>query len=153
MGTIEYINGQESHTSNWSKFYVKGLAEFAVKEDFRENKHDRHHDYQGYVAVDVPDGTVFTIFDQHGNKYGPAKWGYSVAVVDIGHEERAEHGIDKGKISGRFRIIVHAEGMTKAPRLMDWWKMRPCDADPVAYAAHCAAHIEKRGLKDLPAMS
>jgi hypothetical protein len=153
MAATEWINGQESHASNWGKFYVKGLEAYGAKEDFPENRHDRHCSYQGYVALDIPDGTVFTIFDQHDNKHGTAGWGFSVAVIESHHNERTEQGIDGGKITGRFRVVAHGEGKIKAPRLMDWWTTRPADVDPLAYAEHCAAHIEKRGLKMLPPLA
>lgn len=49
-------------------------------------------------------------------------------------------------------MIVSAHTKLKSLRLMDWWIARPADADPLAYAQHCAAFIEKRGVKELPPM-
>lgn len=46
MSYISYVSGQESHTSNWGKFYVKGLETHVVKEDHPANRRDNHHNYQ-----------------------------------------------------------------------------------------------------------
>jgi hypothetical protein len=80
-GNIEYVNGQEQHSSNWGKFYVKGLEKWEVKEDFDENRKDGHHTYQGYVCLDVPEGTVFTVFEQNGNKRGTDDYIFRICQV------------------------------------------------------------------------
>lgn len=152
MATIEYINGQESHTSNWGKFYVRRLERLVVREDHDRNRHDNHHQYQCYVGNDVPSGTVFTIFYQDGNKRGTDTWHYMLCVVDDAADEQTiEYDYTSTYITGRFRVICKAVGKVKAPRLMGWWDARGT-ADPLAYAEHCAAWIDKRGVAVLPAM-
>ena len=155
MATIEYVQGQESHTSNWGKFYIKGLEAWAVKEEFKENRHDRHYSYQGYVCLDVPDGSVFTLFAQCGTKRGTDGWEFVLLQVDenLKNDTREEGPYPCTWLKGPFRVVVEAKGKVKAPRLMDWWTHRPADVDLLAYAQYCAAHIDKRGVKELPAMA
>lgn len=149
---VEYISGQESHTSNWGKFYVKGLEKVVVKEDHSRNQHDKHHSYQCYVGMAVPDGCVFTIFYQDGDKRGTESWYYMICVTDSGAAEQTiEYGYTGTFIRGCFRVVAQAKTLTKAPRLMDWWDKRGA-ADPLAYAQHCAAYIDKRGVAVLPPM-
>lgn len=151
MAAIEYVQGQESHASNWGKFYIKGLEPYAVKEDFKENTHTRHETYQGYVCLDVPAGQLFTIFDQSGNKHGTDKWYFYLCVAGEG-QKKLGGSYTKMWCEGDYQILVCAEGKIKAPRLMDWWTKRPAGVDDLAYAKHCVAHIDKRGLKELPPM-
>lgn len=150
MATIEYVSGNEQHSSSWGKFYVKGLEKLVVKEDFKENQHDNHHSYQGYVGNNVPAGTVFTVFAQSGSKRGTDDWKYWICVVDDAAESIRLAGY--GWIEGCFRIVAQSEGKVKAPRLMGWWDKRPANINPLAYAEHCAAYIDKRGVAELPAM-
>jgi hypothetical protein len=153
MASIEYVSGKEWHTSNWGKMYVKGLEKVVVREDHEKNVHNQHHSYQCYVGIAVPTGTVFTIFYQDGNKRGTDTWDYMICVAD---DSVAEHEISYGYtgtfVKGNFRVIIKATGKTKAPRLMGWWDARSANTDPIAYAEHCAAWIDKRGVAELPAM-
>lgn len=152
-GNIEFVTGQESHSSNWGKYYVKGLESWQVKEDFSENSRDNHSSYQGYVANNIPDGTVFTIFEQSGNKRGTETFIFSICVVTQDEINKDSSAYGSGFVNGNYKVICTSDNSkTKAPRLMDWWTSKPADADALSYAKHCAEHINKRGLKELPAM-
>jgi hypothetical protein len=152
MATIEYVSGQESHTSNWGKMYVKGLEKLVVREEHEKNVRDRHHQYQCYMG-EAPTGTVFTIFYQDGNKRGTETWDYQICVADDdATEQEIKYGYTGTFVAGRFRVIAKASGKVKAPRLMGWWDARPQGIEPVAFAEHCAAHIDRRGVAVLPAM-
>lgn len=153
MATIEYVSGNEQHSSSWGKMYVKGLEKLVVREEHERNQRDHHHSYQCYVGNEVPSGTVFTIFYQDGSKRGTDSWDYLICVVDDAAEEQEiAYSYTGTFVRGRFRTIVKASGKVKAPRLMGWWDKRPVTVDPLAYAEHCAAWIDKRGVAELPAM-
>lgn len=149
-GNIEFVNGQESHTSYWGKFYVKGLETWEVKEDFAENCHDKHHSYQGYVCLDVPEGTMFSIFEQNGNKRGTDD--YIFRICQVTEDVTTIDSIyGSGKITGNFKVVATSgNSKTKAPRLFAWWK----DSADHSYefACACAAHIDKRGQKNPPVL-
>jgi len=144
---IEYVIGQESHSSNWGKFYVKGLEAYQVKEDFEENTSTNHEQYQGYVCLDVPKGTVFTIFEQSGDKRGTSTFWFTICATDeVVSSDDSQYG--SGKCSGNYRIIARGSTITKAPRLMKWWIDSANKS--IKFAEHCAAFIDKRGIKDIP---
>lgn len=150
---IEYISGSESHTSNWGKFYVKGLEKFVVKEDHDRNERNKHASYQCY-AGEIPTGTIFTIFEQSGNKRGTDTYIYRICQADDNAPEvKIESEYGAGMISGSFVILAQADSKIKAPRLMAWWDARPANIDPATWAQHCAAHIDKRGLVEIPALA
>lgn len=150
---IEYVQGQEQHTSNWGKFYIKGLETQVVREDHSRNIRDRRAQYQCYVGAEVADGTVFTIFYQDGNKRGTETWNYLICVVDGSADEQTiDYAYTETFVTGHFRVVAEGRTKTLAPRLMDWWTSRPKDVDPLAYAEHCAAHIGRRGVATLPPM-
>ena len=136
--------------SNWEKYYVKGLEKWEVKEDFSENRRDKHHSYQGYVCLDVPEGTVFTIFEQNGDKQGTGTFIFSIcrATDEKVNSDDSEYG--SGFCKGNYEVLVSANTKTLAPRLMGWWT--DSNDKSLAFAEHCKAHIGKRGLKTLPAM-
>jgi hypothetical protein len=146
MSNIEFIQGQESHSSNWGKYYVKGLEAWQVKEDGQYTKHETYTEYQ---CNDVPEGTVFTIFEQSGNKRGTDTFIFSICVTTDETVNTDDSAYGDGKIAGNFKILLQATGKVKAPRLMNWWEARG-KKDPVKYAEHCAAYIDKRGIKELP---
>lgn len=148
---IEFVQGNESHTSNWGKFYVRGLEAVAVKEDHESNIRDGHHSYQCHVANEVPAGTVFTIFEQDGNKRGTDTFIFKICVAG-GETQKHKSVYGSGFVEGQFTVIAQATGKTKSPRLMRWWDERPAGGDLLAYARHCAAHIDKRGVDVLPSM-
>ena len=123
-----------------------------TKEDHGRNQRDKHHGYQCFVGVAVPDNAVFTIFYQDGDKRGTGSWHYMIAVTDSSQEEQTiKYGYTGTFVRGRFRIVAEGKTLTKAPRLMGWWDKRGT-ADPLAYAEHCAKWIDKRGVAVLPAM-
>lgn len=152
MSAIEYVTGNESHTSNWGKFYVKGLEKLAAKEDDPRNEHDRHASYQCYVALAVPPRAIFTIFEQSGDKRGTDVFEFLICQSGGGSTQQIKSAYGSGCIEGEFEIIAQASGKVKAPRLMDWWQARPTGTDPLEWARHCATHINTRGLKDIPAI-
>lgn len=150
-GNIEFVQGYETHSSNWGKYYVKGLEEYQVKEDFEQNKKDNHHSYQGYVCLDIPDGTMFTIFEQSGDKRGTDCFEFLICVVDQGVIGEHQGGYPDGFCTGNYRIVAEAKTKTLAPRLMGWWIDSPLKT--LDWAEHCAAHINKRGLKNIPSIN
>ena len=79
-GNIEFVQGSEQHTSFWGKYYVKGLEFWQTKEDFTENISSKHEYYQGYVCLDVPAGTIFTVFEQSGNKRGTEIFSFMICI-------------------------------------------------------------------------
>ncbi len=78
---IEYVSGREQHSNLWGKFYVKGLEEYAAKEDSSSNTHRDYEQYQCYVCLDVPAGTLFTIFEQSGDKRGTDNFYFYICEV------------------------------------------------------------------------
>lgn len=145
---IEFRQGSESHSSTWAKFFVKGLEDWAVKE---ETLSDNHSSYQEYVCLDVPEGTIFTAFEQDGTKRGTDTFRFSICTADNEASELKASYTSSGWTIGNFKVLVKAEGKVKAPRLMDWWLDNGQPRNPtLEYALHCAAHIDKRGLKNLP---
>lgn len=149
MANIEFIEGNESHSSYWGKFYIKGLEDFEVREDFDGEIHDNHHSYTGWVCNNLPEGQIFTIFEQNGNKRGTDTFIFAICIAGDAefYDWKPQYG--SGFIRGNFKLICKADSKTKAPRLMDWWTKGD---GSLAYAQHCAAHIDKRGLKELPPM-
>lgn len=162
---IEYRVGSESHSSAWGKFYVKGLETWEVKEG---GERDRHNSYTD-LAARVPEGTVFTVFSQAGNKRGTDTFDFYICQVVSDETTTTISGGCYGKggtCCGSFTILCRGEGKTKAPRLMEWWgKMGEKCQDfrtedgklqkgtKEKYAQWCRKHLDMRGLKDLPAMS
>jgi hypothetical protein len=148
--TIAFVNGQEEHSSNWGKYYVKGLENWQVREDFDENIWSKHETYQGYVCLDIPDDTIFTIFEQDGNKHGVNYYSYAICkTTSLSHNlDTASYG--SGFCKGNWEVIVEGIGKIKAPRLMDWWI--PSEDKSLQFAYHCDCYISKRGIKVLPPM-
>lgn len=145
MANIEFVQGQEQHSSSWGKFYVKGLEKYQVKEEFDENRKDNHHSYQGYTCLNVLEGTMFTIFAQSGDKRGTDDYRFYICVAtDVCVEKKSGHGW----CEGNFEIVAQGTTLTKAPRLMGWWINSPIKTHK--FAQHCAAFIDKRGVKVLP---
>lgn len=148
MSAIEFIEGKEQHSSNWGKFYIKGFSdEQRCKEDY--SNFDKHHSYQEWTAT-APEGTVFTIFEQNGDKRGTDEFFFSVCVTTDEQVSSDDASYGEGKIAGNYRVIVCGEGKTRGPRMMDWWTKHGDKS--LAWAEHCAQYINKRGCKMPPAM-
>ena len=154
MQQLEYVTGKEQHTSNWESCFIFGLDAHVTREDHANNRRDNHHNYQCYAGSAVPDGVIFTVLYKTGDKRGTQAQEFFVAVTDSSQPEQTytfPSSYRQVFITGRFKIIAFADTATKAPRLYEWWQARG-NANPLAYAQHCANHIDKRGLKALPPM-
>ena len=150
MSNVEFVSGQESHSSNWGKYYVKGLETWQCKED---GNYDKHHTYTEYQCNNIPEHTVFTLFEQSGNKRGTEQFFFSICITTDAEVSKDEASYGDGKCAGNFKVICRGEGKVKAPRLMTWWtEQKPRNIDLVLFAEHCAKYIDKRGTKDCPPM-
>lgn len=161
---IEYRVGSESHSSAWGKFYVKGLEQWEVKEG---GSRDRHESYTE-LAAEVPEGTIFTIFSQSGNKRGTEDFDFYICETQEVPEPQKITGGCYGRggwCSGNYYVLCHGEGTTKAPRLLNWWTVLSVKCAEFLtedgklkkgtkklFAAWCKQHLDIRGLKDLPSM-
>jgi hypothetical protein len=142
---IEYLQGSETHSSSWAKFYIKGLEEIVVKEEHDSNLSDRHHGYQYYYGnLKGEESNLFTIFSQDGDKRGTANFEFYICQLDAYSFNRIEGKY--GFCEGNFSIIASAIGKTKAPRLMGWWVDNKHLQSP-EYARCCGESINKRGQK------
>lgn len=143
---IEWVQGNEHHTSLWGKFYVKGIE--GVKEDSDRNRRDRHHSYQCYYADTTNESQLFTIFLQDGDKYGTDTIDFYICKTLSADTEinQIVHNYTDCYCKGHFAVIAHGSGKTKAPRLMKWWIDNPDQS--LEYAQLCAKAIQKRGCKD-----
>ena len=149
MSNIEFVVGAEWHSSYWGKFYIKGLEKWEAREDHALERRDSHHKYTCYVCLDIPEGTMFSVFEQNGNKRGTDEWEFTLCIAtdEVVNEDKAGYG--NGFVMGNYREVVRASGKTKAPRLMNWWQSVP---HTLKAAEWCAQHINRRGLKELPSM-
>lgn len=153
MSVVEYVHGRgyvygtNLGSEHWWGFNVEGLFPFATYEIHSLASHD----YSCFVAGDVPDGTIFTIGEYDGGIGNAYLCKFSICEAASGekNEERAMYG--NGFIEGNYRVVARADAPIKATRLFDWWEKGGVE-QTLAYAEHCAAHIEKRGLKHLPPM-
>lgn len=143
---IEWVQGQESHSSYWGKFYVKGIE--GIKEEHEANQIDKHHSYQFFVKnLSGKENDIFTIFIQEGNKNGTDKFEFYICQIDAySHNIISGENRNNGFIEGNFKIIASGIGKTKAPRLMAWWIDNP-KLQSLEYAEKCAIAINKRGVK------
>lgn len=147
---IEFIHGQEWHSSTWEKFYVKGLEKLQAEEEMDGTRRDNHHDYRGY-ACNAPNGTVFSVWSSCGRKARTEAKMFAICVADTESDSHI-NGVANGPcyVDGNFRVIVQAETAVKAQRLLGWWMARPQNSDPLEYASRCAKYIGVRGTKILP---
>lgn len=147
---IQFTIGSETRSSNWAKFYVKGLEEWKCSESI--SKDNREH-YTEYQCNKVPEDTVFTVFDQHGDKFGIRTFQFWICALGGGEPT---NGIDatygSGEIIGDFRLLAHAKGTLKAARLLNWWTHKPTHTDLLEYGTKCGIEIQKRGVKDCQAV-
>ena len=132
---IRYKQGQDEG-DKWRKFFVKGLEEWERQDNLSE------------YSCDAPDGTVFTIFEQSGNKENIKTFKFGIAVVaDQFTELEIEEG--GGYCKGSFTIICQGYTKVKAPRLIQWWEEYKGDHTK-EFALHCAANIDKKGVTECP---
>ena len=154
-GNVEFINGNEHHSSFWGKFYVKGLEKWQVKED---GEYDRHNSNTEYVAIDIPEKTIFTVFEQDGNKRGTDAYYFHICYIDRSCYSEIipeYHGTER-YLKGNFSILASGKGKTKAPRLMNWWLEKSpnmSQSQKWDYAILCGESIKKRGVKEAPRLS
>jgi hypothetical protein len=153
---IEYISGSSSHSSNWAKFYIFGLDKWAVRETDGEPESNNHANFKQFTCLDVSENKVFTVFEQDGDKRGTDTFNFYICKAS------AEFGEIKGEYgrhcTGNFEIICEGLGKTKAPRLMGWWEEfagkddanKRKNSEKIAFANHCLANIDRRGIKTLP---
>ncbi len=153
---IEYISGSDSHSSNWAKFYVFGLDKWAVRETDGEPESNNHANFKQFICLDVSENKVFTIFEQDGDKRGTDTFNFYICKASA---EFGEIKVSYGRhCTGNFEIICQGLGKTKAPRLMGWWEEfagkddsnKRKNSEKIAFANHCLANIDRRGIKTLP---
>lgn len=146
---IEFVQGNESHTSTWAKYYIKGLESFTCKEDHALARHDRHHSYSCHVGIEIPDGTLFTIYEQSGDSRGTNAFCFQICVIDSTFEHKDDAEYADGFCNGNFRVIAQGLTKTKAPRLMGWWNDNN-NPKTFEFAKHCEKYINKRGVSIIP---
>lgn len=152
MSNIEFVSAKELFSSKrWSNFFVIGLEKWRVAEDFPENSTGKQYYCQGYVCLSVPEGIAFAIIEKSGGARGPEKFKFRICVSSDEEENEIIANRGKGLTRGNFKIVCAGETYIKASRLQDWWNKS--DDHSVEFALHCANHISRRGLKDLPPMT
>lgn len=147
MASLEFLLTSVQKNQNWAKFFVKGLEDYQI-EDSNVSRHYKPWErYTNYIAYDMPDNIIFTVYTQSGNKNGSQDFRFYICKT-ITDNPNSITGA--GWIEGDFVII--AEGLKKvfAPRLMNWWNNSKDHSLKFAY--HCSRHIGKRGIKELPPM-
>lgn len=146
---LEFLVGSEEHSSNWGKFYVRGLEKYEGKEDHpdcRSNRHER----KAFLMADAPNDLIFTVFEQSGNKRGTDVFRFYLLATDSGADGKIEADYGGFFVTGPFRIVAMGDGKVKAPRLLDWWGAKPANVGGLAWATHCGENLQKRGLKAPP---
>ena len=132
---IEGRTGEEWHTSSWGKFYTHGLS--LVADARVRSKHET------YVsgAVEVEDGIVFTVWASRGNKRGTDAADYYILLTDAACESAT---IDNGygTLTGRWQVLAHGDGVTRAGRLLGWVKGQTLTE---ALGRHLGEQIHVRG--------
>lgn len=151
--SIEYVSGEDSHDSSWGKFWVFGL-----KGDRKRGgtpKADKLTTYHRFICS-VPAGTVFTIFEEDGEFAAPDTYNFRICQASQEVNVIRSAFDPERYCSGNFEIICDGAGKTKGRKLFDWWKSFVGDEDTrtneekLAFAAHCYAHLNKKGIKTLP---
>lgn len=141
---IEARTGAEQHSSYWGKFFVHGLD--LVVEDYHRSRHESYRD----GALEVADGILFTVWATEGNKYGTQDSNYYICVSDSAAAPQTIQGGCYGRggwITGRFRIVAHGAGKTRAPRLLAWVKaVGGIERLSMDLAEHFAEYINRRGV-------
>lgn len=145
---IEAKVGSEQHSSAWGKGNLQGTPKL-VAENYQR---DRHNSYtEG--AVEISEGTVISWWMSAGDKYGTHTADFYILKSVASAEMLELTGGCYGRgnyLKGNFEILAHADGKTKAPRLMKWWsewaKMNGGQNEEMA--RHLAVQIEKRGKNE-----
>ena len=151
--SVEFVSG-----THWSKCYVKGLEQYSkyIKAgEHLERKATDGYSGHGYsfnrCDHAIPEGVIFTIFDQVGGK-GIEGYVYAICITTSPDEPISEYKSLQGYgvVKGNFREIVRASSVCKSKRLREWWESVP--EQTLEYAEWCAKHIDIRGQKELPPM-
>lgn len=146
---VEAKVGNESHSSYWGKGNLQGTPRL-VAENYQR---DRHNSYtEG--AIEVAEGTVVSWWTSEGDKYGMSNADFYILKASESADEQEFIGGCYGRgnyLRGKFEVLAHAEGKTKAPRLMKWWSewAKANGGQTEIMARHLAEQIEKRG-KSVP---
>jgi len=170
MANIKFVHGEEFHTGTYRKFYVKGLEKWQVEDSSIEIKkkpswnekddeeffpRDERNDYyyNGYCCNAIPERTLFTIFTRYGDYQGQgAKVAddieFFICCTDDQIELNWNDTFSPCFCQGNFKIVAKAVSKTKALQLMTWWIYSPDNS--LAFAEHCALHIDKKGMRQVP---
>lgn len=106
------------------------------------------HKYAKYKCFNVPETTIFTIFQQ----FGLLSHSYKICEVSSSWS-KDEAEIGPGYCKGNYNVIVNVEGQEKVERLIGWWNRRPESPNlHWLYAQHCADYIDE-GVELLPPLS
>lgn len=122
-----------------------------TQEDSERDRFDRHHFYRTYIIDPEKDadGEIFSVFNQHGNKYGTKDLEFQICQINSEYDFKEIFPFfgNNGLVRGKFAILAYAEGKTKALRLLEWWNQVP-HTRPHAIA--CGERIKRRGVKTPP---
>lgn len=148
---IEYVSGGEQYTSNWARFRVEGLEKWAVRSNLPEDIQGKQNNYFGYTCLETPEETTFSILEQSGNKRSIRRFNFYICVTSNNDYAEVTASHSRGRCKGNFKVVCVGEGKAKASKLMEWWTKS--EDHSLEFAMHCAAHINKRSLKELPPLS
>ena len=141
---VEAKTGKEWHSSACGEFYIHGLA--LVAENFNKGKHQSYRE----AAAEVPDGTIFTVWDRSGDKHGTNSNDYYVLLADASQEPQEITGgcyRSGGYVRGRWQVLAHGDGKVRAPRLLGWVKAQGgIEKVSEALARHLGSEIHRRGI-------
>jgi hypothetical protein len=84
-------------------------------------KKNTHHFYQYYICLDIPDETVFSIFEQSGNKRGTQEFRFALCVINPNKHTKDKAVYGSGYCQGNYEIIVKTDSIIKSSRLLEWW--------------------------------
>lgn len=151
---IEYVRGSGIVDDGISRkdelvwgFDVNGLESFVVQEDHSLT----NNSYDCWVANDLAVGMLFTISEYSSRiregQISLCEFSLCEVVFPETRREKATHG--NGMIDGNYRVVARTRTPVKADRLFDWWNKSGVPKT-LAYAKHCASHLEIRGLGNLP---
>jgi hypothetical protein len=132
---IEGRVGEEWHTSSWGKFYMHGVSLVA------EGRVKTRHETYTSGALEVEDGTLLTVWASAGNKRGTDSADFYILLTDASAGlATIENGY--GELTGRWQVLAHGDGPTRAGRLLGWAKGKELT---VPLARHLGEQIRLRG--------